>query len=109
MKTTYSRYDFMSEGNTADTEDITVGAYYPDPLSLNYLSLKLSEMPSSEVMTDDKILSFWNTAHEHYGVYGYDDIVLTLNGIPHINFLEPGDKILFPKKDDIEESFNKRE
>ena len=103
--TTMSRYDYMTEGVTQDEE---LGSYYPDPLSLNYLNLKLSDIPDRDVMTDSKIIYFWNEANSAYGVPYYDDIVLTINGISHKNFLNPGDIIYFPKLDDIKESYSLR-
>nr|DAE47652.1 MAG TPA: hypothetical protein [Bacteriophage sp.] len=102
--TTFSRYDFMNSGTTKDEVS---GSYYPDPLTLNYLDLNMSEVPLKNTMTDAKIITFWNEAHTLYGVSGYDDIILTLNGIPHKNFLMPGDTIYFPILDDITTSFAK--
>lgn len=101
---TLSRYDFMNPGTSYD--EIS-GSYYPDPLSLNYLDLKMSTIPTKDIMTDSKIITFWNEAYRAYGVSNYDDLVLTLNGVAHKNFLMPGDTIYFPKLDDMIKSFAK--
>ena len=99
---TFSRYDFMQEGVTTDKVS---GSYYPDPLSLNYLNLEMSSAPVKDVMDDTKIIFFWKEAEELYKVAGYDDIVLTLNGISHKNFMAPGTIIYFPSLSDIQSSY----
>lgn len=101
---TYSRYDFMKSGSV---QDEVSGSYYPDPLSLNYLEFKMNSVPYKNTMTDEKIIAFWNEANTLYKVSGYDDIVLTLNGIAHKNFLMPGDVVYFPELQDITGSFAK--
>lgn len=101
---TNSRYDFMTEGNTYD--DVSL-SYYPDPLSLNYLNLKMSNVPQKNVMTDSKIAFFWKEAENIYGTPSWDDMVLTLNGVPHKNFLRQGQIIYFPGISDMKNSFSK--
>lgn len=101
---TQSRYDFMKEGTVHD--EVT-GSLYPDPLSMNYLDFNMTDVPVKDVMTDDKIISFWEEAQLFYGKACWDDVVLTLNGVSHRNFLRSGDKIYFPKEDDIRRSFAK--
>lgn len=99
-----SRYNFMTEGNTFDEVSKSL---YPDPLSLNYHNLALSETPSRETMTEDTIRYFWRECQNVYGSPELDDMVLTLNGVPHINFLKPGESIYFPNKSDLMNSFIK--
>lgn len=94
----------MKEGNVLDEVTQTT---YPDPLSLNYASLRLEkDIPSQDVMSGNRITFFWKEAEKFYGVAGYDDIVLSLNNIPHRNFLNEGDTIYFPDLEDIKNSFN---
>lgn len=103
---TYSRYDFMTSGVV---QDEVTGSYYPDPLSLNYLNFKMSKIPLKDIMTDSKIIKFWNEAASMYGSAVYDDIVLTLNGVAHKNLLKPNDEVYFPELSDIQSSFTKRD
>lgn len=98
-----SRYDFMSDGIVSDE----FGRNYPDPLSLNYLNIKVSEKPRHVRLSEEDTVSFWLTASKVYGVSQLDDIVLTVNGVPHRNFLKNGDVILFPSESDIRKSFTK--
>ena len=44
-------------------------------------------------------MTFWKEVYDIYGVCGYDDIILTINGVPHKNLLETGDIIYFPDKE----------
>ena len=104
MSITKSRYDFMKDGVTAD--EIS-GSFYPDPLSLNYSDFSMSSVPLKDEMTSKKIIFFWKEAEALYGSPCWDDIVLTLNGVPHKNFLDVDDVMYFPSEDDIKISFGK--
>lgn len=99
-----SRYDFMREGSYIDER---TNSAFPDPLSLNYLEFNMTEIPLEDSLTDSKIVYFWKEAENVYGAPIYDDIVLTLNGNSHRNFLKTKDSILFPVRRDIERSFSK--
>ena len=94
----------MSDGIVKDE---IIGSNYPDALSINYLNIKLSSKPGAKRVTESDCVSFWNTVSGFYGGCFYDDIVLTINGVPHRNFLENGDKIYFPAEKDIKKSFAK--
>ena len=99
-----SRYDFMSNGVVADSE---TGSIYPVPLSLSYLIFKMTAEPKEDIMTNSKISFFWHEAEACYGSPCWDDVVLTLNGVAHKNFMKQGDKIYFPDLSDIKTSFMK--
>lgn len=99
----YNRYDFMKEGVVADSKS---GSLYPDPLSLNYLDFQMTQLPQKEIVTAKGAQEPWNMSIEVYGQPKYEDIVLTLNGISHSNFLREGDILYFPKEGDIPNSFN---
>ena len=45
--------------------------------------------------------------YKKYNECAYDDLVLTLNGVPHKNFLRAGDAIYLPELQDIKRSFAK--
>jgi hypothetical protein len=104
MSKTYSRYDYMEEGTTQDS---ILGSNYPDPLTLNYNELNLTSIPKNDDVSSQDIIYFWREAEDMYGIASYDDMVLTLNGIPHKNFLSAGHKVYFPTIDDMESSFQK--
>lgn len=104
-KNTYSRYDFMTDGVS---QDPVLNSTYPDPLSLNYFDLKLRNLPKKDQMTGTKIAFFWKETENIYGNPIYDDIVLTLNGVSHLNLLQEGDILYFPQVNDIETSFRVR-
>lgn len=99
-----SRYDFMQESEQRDEK---TGTSYPDPLSLNYLGFQMSSIPIKDTMTDSKIMFFWKEMYKRYNECAYDDLVLTLNGVPHKNFLRAGDDIYLPDLQDIRRSFAK--
>lgn len=94
----------MSEGEV--TDEVT-GNIFPDPLSLNYLNIKLTDRPVSMTLSEGEVTHFWSTSYEVYGACHLDDIVLTLNGVPHYNLLKRGDVIYFPSEKDIKRSFVK--
>lgn len=100
-----SRYDFMTDSSVKDTED---GSYYPDVLSLNFNTFKAASALTPLELTDIAIEKFWWTIQKQYGTAEYDDIVLTLNGISHRNFLVEGNILFIPSVADIENSFKRR-
>ena len=81
--------------------------FFPDPLTLNYHAFELKDGVSAVELTDVDILQFWKFIYKHYGTPEYDDIVLSLNNVSHKNFLNPGDVIYIPTREDIERSFKK--
>ena len=99
-----SRYDFMKPGVTEDSVDQD---NYPDSLTLIYLEFELQDSVEAVELRDVDIIQFWNFVHSRYGTAEYDDIILSLNNIPHKNFLKPGDIIYVPSLKDIERSFMK--
>lgn len=99
-----SRYDFMKEGVVYDED----GSAYPDPLTFRPGTIKLTSRPEQITLTEHTITKLWKKLHEYYGTTDYDDIILTLNGIPHRNFLKEGMILLLPKIEDIETSYLKR-
>ena len=98
-----SRYDFMEAGSTKDS---VTDSYYPDPLSLNYINFGMSKLPSQRKLSYKDTVFFWATIQEIYGTCELDDIILTLNGVPHKNLLNIGDTIIFPSIEDIQRSFS---
>lgn len=104
MSITNSRYDFMKDGITADEVS---GSFYPDPLTLNYADFSMTSVPLKDTLSAKKITFFWKESDNLYGSPCWDDIVLTLNGVPHKNFLQVGDVVYFPSEEDIKRSFNK--
>lgn len=98
-----SRYDFMTESVVLDTDFGT----FPDVLSLNYNGFKASQALEAIELNDAEIEKFWWTVEKRYGTAEFDDMVLTLNGISHKNFLKEGDIIFIPARVDIFSSFSK--
>lgn len=89
------------------TQDSILGSNYPDPLTLNYNELNLSSIPKNDNVKSQDIIYFWRETEDIYGIASYDDLVLSLNGISHKNFLTSGSKVYFPALTDIENSFQK--
>lgn len=97
-----TRYLFMRPGSVLDED----GTAFPDPLTLNINNFKATETPQAVELTESEICYFWKIPYSIYGTPEFDDMILTLNGVPHRNQLEPEDIIYIPKKDDILTSFS---
>lgn len=85
-----SRYTFMSESKVIDDD----GDTWPDPMSINYGNFKLSTMIGTHTISAGDIAKFWEYYYRIYQSTAGDDLLLSLNGIPYIGCLEPGDKIV---------------
>ncbi len=94
-----SRYDFMKEGKGVDSFD---GVSFPDPLSVNYQKTQLTQIPKYIKIEQKYIDRFWALMNDYYGVVELDDILLTINNIPYVSNLEPGDVIFLVEKTDLE-------
>lgn len=97
-----SRYDMMAPSKVFDEVD---GEAYPDPLSVKYVNSQLSSLPETHTVSILDIEKFWLFMQKNYGVSEYDDILLTLNGVPYIGSLEPGDVIYKISMNDLK-NFN---
>lgn len=95
----FSRYDAMEESKLVDPVDQVA---YPDPLSLNFNNLKLTEIPKLRSISKVDLDRFWIFILRQYKTIAEgDDIVLTMNGIPYVGMLEPGDQIYMPTSTDM--------
>lgn len=96
-----SRYKYMSSSIYQDED----GDYFPDPTSINYNDLVASNITPIE-MTELTCEKVWTLLPTLFGDYIFDDILLSLNRIPHRNMLKPGDIIFSPTVGDIRDTFN---
>lgn len=100
-----SRYNFMTEGSVRD--DIS-GSYYPDTLSLNYHNMVLpKDIHWERDLSDDDIMFLWERVGRYYGTPQWDDIVLMVNNVPHINLLRNGESLIFPDELSIINAYSK--
>ncbi len=95
----FSRYDAMEESRTTDSVDQVA---YPDPLSLNYNNLHLSEIPRLRTVSKTDLDRFWLFVLKQFKTIAEgDDVILTMNGIPYVGMMEPGDQIYVPVASDM--------
>lgn len=75
---------------------------YPDPLSLNYNDVTLSTLPKRKALNPADLNKFWTFVLRNYeDMAEGDDVILTINNIPYLGMLRPGDEIYMPAKEDI--------
>lgn len=96
-----SRYTYMTQSVYQDID----GDFFPDPTTLNYNNLIAKNIKTIE-LTEITCEKFWIILPTLYGNYELDDILLSINRIPHRNMLRPGDIIFAPTLKDIRESFS---
>ena len=92
-----SRYDFMSESNVKDTD----GEAFPDPLSVTYNDVQLTEIPKHVQMTSADLEKLWSWMYDMYGITYLDDILLNINNVPYIGTMRPGDVLFLIKASDL--------
>lgn len=96
-----SRYQYMKASAVRDVNQNN----FPDPLSLNYNGISLSKKPEILYVEESDIRYLWMVSNKIYGEPELEDVTLSLNGYSHKNFLEEGDPVIFPDKEDIKASF----
>jgi hypothetical protein len=89
----FSRYSAMKESSVKDPVDRD---NYLDPLSINYNNLKLTTLPSRTTVSTTDINRFWLFIYKQYQSVEGDDILLTINDVPYLGALEPGDFLYTP-------------
>lgn len=99
-----TRYDFMTESKVTDAD----GTAYPDPLSVDYSKLKLTEVPIPKEVSASDIEKFYLYMYNNYGTDSLDDVLLLLNGIGYVGELEPGSIIFNFSMQDLKH-FNRAE
>jgi hypothetical protein len=93
-----SRYDFFDESVVIDND----GQSWPDPLTIDYNTGRLTKLPVEQKITSRDLTRFWTLMYEKYNISYYDDLLLNENGIPYVMMLKPGDILLMPAFEDIE-------
>lgn len=75
-------------------KDVVDQALYPDPLSVNFNSTQMTQIPKLRTVSIADLRRFWIFMFKQYsGVAEADDILLTLNSVPYLGMLQPGDSI----------------
>lgn len=92
-----SRYDFMTAGQVVDED----GDKFPDPLTAPFNNVQFTQIPGIKQVSDIDILKFWTFMVKEYNIQDLDDVLLSLNQVPYIGYLEPGDSILLIDLDDL--------
>jgi hypothetical protein len=88
----------MKEGVVIDSKTKET---YPDPLSIDFSSFEYTE-PAIKVEPDETIAQKpYLLMSAQYGVTYYDDIILSLNNIPHLSKLMDFPFLLLPINSDL--------
>ena len=94
----FSRYDTMTKSKTKDPVDQD---NYPDTLVINYNNVHLSQIPGRVPIAKTDIDRIWYLVTKQLQVSETDDVLLTINSIPYVGMLSPGDYIYIPKTTDL--------
>jgi len=74
---------------------------YPDILSINYNNMRLSELPGRTSISSIDTDRFWLFMIKSYKAAEADDILLTINDVPYVGMLAPGEFIYIPTLNDL--------
>ena len=95
----FSRYNAMKNSVVKDPVDQDS---YPDVLSLNYNNMTLSEIPGRTAVSKTDLDRFWVFLGRQYpGLAETDDVLLTINNVPYLGMLEPGNYLYTPVSTDL--------
>ena len=94
----------MTSGSVVDTD----GEKFPDPLTAPYNNVQFTQIPGIKQVSDADIVKFWMFMVKEYNMQELDDVLLSLNQVPYIGYLEPGDSILLIDSNDIKNFANQK-
>lgn len=99
----FSRYDLMTGSPTqTDPADNQV---WPDPLSVDFTSFTLTQAPFI-LQPDDRLEEYpYLVMYSIYVSAQYDDIILSLNNVPHISKVQNFPSIQCPVFSDLAQFF----
>jgi hypothetical protein len=84
----------------------TDGDQYPDPLTAPYNSIQYTQETGIKQIGSGDIAKFWLFMLDNYGIQDLDDVLLSINQVPYIGYLEPGDFIYLIDFNDIQNFTN---
>ena len=98
----FSRYDLMrGSANQIDTD----GEVWPDPLTVDYTSFTLTQAPYS-FLPEDRLQKYpYLVTYAFYKQTQYEDIVFSINGVPHLSKVQTFPSISFPVFSDLLQFF----
>lgn len=90
----------MKESSVTDDAD---NQTYPDPLTLNFTTIQLTELPKLRELSAPDLERFWLFIQRFYNSTAAegDDIILTVNNVPYLGLLKSGDNLYLPALSDI--------
>lgn len=95
----FSRYNALANSKVKDPVDQD---NYPDPLSINYNNMALTEIPGRTTLSKIDLDRFWLFMNKQYsGGNEADDILLIINDVPYLGMLAPGDSLYIPAAADL--------
>jgi len=95
----FSRYEAMKDSQVKDPADKD---NYPDPLSINYNNVVLTELPGRVALTKADFERFWLFMSKQYkNIAEADDVLLIVNDVPYLGMLQPGDYLYLPVITDL--------
>ena len=84
-------------------KDLEDDEFYPDPLSLTWeADGRLTRLPTEHTIVAGNVSKFWTCFYEHYQTLELDDVLLNANNWPYLGLAEPGDKLLWLEKVDLD-------
>lgn len=95
----FSRYDALMQSKVQDPVDQD---NYPDPLSINYNNVKLSQLPGRVALSKVDLDRFWVfMTHQYSKTAEADDVLLIINDVPYLGMLQTGDYLYTPALSDL--------
>lgn len=94
-----TRYDLMQTSSTQyDTKDRQP---WPDPLTVDYTKFQFTEPPYNFAVDDTFLFYPYMACSAIYGEAENEDIILSVNKVPHISLMQIEQVIKLPVKKDL--------
>jgi hypothetical protein len=84
----------------------SLGNFYPDVLTFPVSKFIYNDVPAQVTLTQGDIARFDIFIYTYYGISDYQDLILSLNGIPSVHELYVGQILKLPSTNDINIFYN---
>ena len=101
-----TRYDFIKPAKSPESKTKR-GEPYPDLCTFRIEEFRFTARPERYKLLQRDVDRFDILMFRKYKVAAYDDLILWLNNVPSVHFLQAGDELLLPSREDLDRFYTR--